>query len=190
MTDAIARFLAQLDAALLGHAREGERLDLYHIGRSALILEYGLRWSTRDFDVVLMRVSRLEGKALELFGQGTANSAALGLYLDPVPQGLPPLPQRFRQRCRQVPGDWKVLRLWSLEPHDYAATKLKSFRPKDREDLQFLCDQGVLDPVELRRSLESAFVWVAEKDGDPDRDRAFQNLQRVIDYLEGKSRSL
>ena len=36
--------------------------------------------------------------------------------------------------------------------------------------------------------LDSAFAW-AEKD-DPDRDIAARNLDRVIDYLEGKTRTL
>jgi hypothetical protein len=190
MTDEIHRFLAALDQALEALAAGEFRLDLYLLGRSALVLQYGARVSTRDFDIVQMRGSPLEEKAVALFGKDTANARALGLYLDPVPQGLPPLPQWFRKRCRPIAGDWRVLRLWALEPHDYAATKLKSFRAKDREDLRFLCDQGLLDPAELRRSVESAFVWVAEKDDDPDRDRAFLHLERVTDYLEGKTRSV
>ncbi len=189
MNEQIRQFLDQLDAELTEHARAGEHLDLYHIGRSALILDYGAPLSTRDFDIVWMR-SELETKALELFGKGTPHADSLGLYLDKVPQALPPVPHWFRTRCRQAEGSWKVIRLWRLEPHDLAATKLKSFRPKDRHDLQFLCDQGLLDPADLRRSLEAAFTWDAEKDGDPAREAAFANLERVIDYLEGRRRSL
>jgi hypothetical protein len=191
MDDLIRRFLEQMDAALAPAASAEERLDRYHIGRSALILHYGARGlSTKDFDVVWMPESELEDKAEELFGKGTARAREIGLYLDRVPQGLPPLPQRFRKRCTLIPGSWRVLRLWELEPHDYAATKLKSFRPQDRQDVQFLCDAGLLRPEELRASLESAFLWTAEKDGDEDRERAFAHLAKVIDYLEGRSRSM
>src|SRR2546423_12986613 len=120
MSEQIQRFMATLDTTLAEHAGEGEHLDLYHIGRSALVLHYGLQVSTKDFDIVWLGSSKLEEKAIELFGKESANAKALGLYLDPVPQGLPPLPHGFRKRCRAVPGEWKVLRLWSLEPHDYA----------------------------------------------------------------------
>lgn len=190
MNEQIRQFLDQLDTELATHAKAGEHLDLYHIGRSALVLDYGVPLSTRDFDFVQMRDSKLEAKALELFGKDTPNAERLGLYLDPVPQVLPPVPQGFRKRCRQVEGSWKVLRLWRLEPHDLAATKLKSFRSGDRQDLQFLCDQGLLNPTDLRRSLELAFFWDAEKDGDPDREAAFAHFETVIDYIEGRRRSL
>jgi hypothetical protein len=107
-----------------------------------------------------------------------------------MPVGLPPLPGGFARRCREVPGDWKVLRIWQLEVHDLAATKLKCFRGRDREDLQYLCDSGQVQADRLTAALERAFQWTMEKDGDPDRDRAFANLQRVVDYPEGKSRTL
>ena len=132
----------------------------------------------------------LEATAVELFGKGTADATRLGLYLETVPQGLPPVPQWFCGRCTRVPGNWRVLRLWRPEPHDLAATKLKSFRPRDREDLMFLCDQGMLNAAKLTESLESAFSWSMAKDGNSARDRAFANLERVVLYLQGKSRSL
>ena len=40
--DEILAFLEAIDAELVTHAGEGERLDFYLIGRSALILRYGL----------------------------------------------------------------------------------------------------------------------------------------------------
>lgn len=191
MIEQIRRLLDAMDGELVQIAEPGERLDLYHIGRSALILHYGAKGlSTKDFDIVWMRNSRLEDKAVEWFGQGTARSKEIGLYLDRVAQGLPPLPQWFQKRCSSVPGDWRVLRLWELEPNDLAATKLKSFRPQDRQDLQFLCDAGLLSPELLKASLDSAFVWTTEKDGEEHRERAFANLQRVMEYLAGKANSL
>jgi hypothetical protein len=179
----IQRFLAELDRALSEEAADGERLDLYQLGRSALILHYGLPMPTRDFDIVWMRTP-LEQRAIGLFGKNSANARQLGLYLEVVPAGVPPVPQWFRSRCTEVSGARRVIRLWRPEPHDLAATKLKSFRPQDRVDLQFLCDEG------LRRSLESAFAFVHEKDDDPNRDRAFANLERVIRYLQGEIPSL
>lgn len=179
-------FLAALDRYLEGIA-DGRRLDLYLLGRSALILDFQLRTSTKDIDFLQQADSELAKRALEMFGRDTPNAAKLDLYLEAVPEGLPPIPGGFRKRCREMAGPWKVIRLFLPEPHDLAATKLKRFAPRDREDLRWLADQGKLEPELLRQRLESAFIWTHEKDGDPDRDRAFRNLATVLDYLEGRT---
>jgi hypothetical protein len=136
MNDEISSFLDRLDEALIPLAKEGERFDMYLLGRSALLMLYGFPISTRDIDVVDRQNPNLDQKAVELFGKNTAMAETLGMYLDLVSQGLPPLPHWSRKRAEAVPGSWQVLRLWKLEAHDLAATKLKSFRPKDRQDLQ------------------------------------------------------
>ena len=192
MREQVRDFLQAMDQELLGVATEDERLDLYHIGRSALIFHFDMplpHGGTRDFDAVQLGhpLSPLNEKALELFGKGTPNARRLGLYLEMVHAGLPPVPHGFRQRCREVSGGWRVIRLWQLEPHDLAATKLKCFRAQDRKDLQFLCDAGLLHPRRLHEALELAFIWDHEKDGDPARERAFAHLAKVIEYLEGRS---
>lgn len=48
----------------------------------------------------------------------------------------------------------------------------------------------MLQAEELKASLESAFLWVHEKDGDENRDRALANLGKVIEYLEGRTATL
>ncbi len=186
MNDVFQRFLAQLDEALSGIAQPGEGLDLYQLGGAALIMHYQMQRTTRDFDIVMMQTP-LETRAVELFGKDSANAAALGVYLELVPQGGPPLPQWFNKRSTEVPGPWKVLRLWYPQPADLAATKMYCFRAQDRADLKYLCDHALLTAESLRASLESAFIWSLEKDGDPIRERAFANLDKVIDYLEGRS---
>ena len=114
MTDPILTTLSRLDEALILFAKEEERLDLYQLGRSALVMNYGFQLSTNDIDIVWMRNSDLEQKAIEILGKGTVLAEQVGMYLDPVPQALPPLPHWFRHRCRELPGKWKVLRLWQL----------------------------------------------------------------------------
>ena len=150
MTVSIEAFLAELDRQIEPSAEPLERLDLFHIGRSALVMHHGSTSSTSDFDVVQMD-QRLESIAIELFGKGTSNAQRLGMYLELVPQGIPPVPQNFRGHCTEVAGPWRVLRLWRLDPHDLAVTKLKSFRPQDREDLQYLCDGGLIQEAPLDR---------------------------------------
>jgi hypothetical protein len=197
MNEQIRTFFDRLDEELFPFAKEEARLDMYLLGRAALVVSYQFSLSTKDIDIVWMRDSELERKAIELLGNGSTLAKTLGLYLDPVPQALPPIPIWFRRRCEMLRGNWKVLRLWMLEVHDLAATKLKSFRPKDREDLQILCDRGLLDAAKLEESLKAAFpfkspkVEDAEDDPDtPDWGRALANLKRVQSYLKGAIASI
>jgi len=148
--DEILNFLKAIDAELAGHAEESERLDLYLIGRSALILRYGVTLATKDVDIVHFHGLELEHKAIELFGKGTENAERLGSYLEPVPQGLPPIPGGYCKRSQDIPGDWQVLRPKQPEPHDLVVTKLKRFHAKDRQDLRILCDSGELMSDRLR----------------------------------------
>src|SRR4051812_30888059 len=183
--DEILGFLEAIDAELVKHAKEGERLDLYLIGRAVLILRYGLTLATKDVDIVHFHGCELERRAVELFGQGTRNAERLGFYLEPVPQGLPPIPGGYCRRSEDLPGRWQVLRPKQPEPHDLAVTKLKRFHAKDRQDLQILCDAGHLEADRLKEGLDSAFAW-AEKE-DPAREVAARNLMPVIHSLERKT---
>ena len=45
------RFFKAIDLELTELAREGETLELYVIGRSALILGYNLNLATKDVDI-------------------------------------------------------------------------------------------------------------------------------------------
>ena len=197
MNEQIRAFLDRLDEALGPFAKGGEHFDMFLLGRAALVLYYGFTLSTKDIDIVWMRNSELEQKAIELLGKESALAKTVGLYLDPVPQGLPPLPMGFRQRCTLIPGNWRVLKVWMLEVHDLAATKLKSFRPQDRQDLQSLCDLGLLTEAKLYESLDAAFPFRSPKKEDaeddpdnPDWGNARTNCERVINYLKGLSKSI
>ena len=74
-------FLQVMDVELERHAADGEKVDFFLIGRSALVLRFGLKLATTDVDIVHVHGSELELKAVELFGKGTSHAARLGLYL-------------------------------------------------------------------------------------------------------------
>jgi hypothetical protein len=186
--DEILDFLKAIDEELVKHAKAGETVDLHLIGRSALIVRYGLSLATTDVDIVHHHGCELECKAVELFGKGTIRAEQLGFYLEPVPQGLPPIPGGYCRRSQDVPGSWQVFRPKQPEPHDLVVTKLKRFHPKDRQDIQIICDSGDLHVDRLWEALDSAFAFAEQE--DPDRARAAGNLLRVIDHLEGKTRTL
>jgi hypothetical protein len=189
----ILKLLDAIDAALASQASDGQRLDLYVIGKAAVILFYGGERAgaiTADVDVVQIShpPAPLLLAALDRFGKGAPDAREHGLYLESVPDGIPPLAPSFRKRCSPVAGDWKVLAVWQPDANDLAASKLKRYAAKDRDDLRHLCDNGFVHEEKLRRSLTGAFLWDA--DDDPDRERAFANLEKVLAYLRGESRDL
>lgn len=187
MKDRIIAFLSDIDEALKGPAN-GRMLDIYHIGRSAILWEYDYGETTQDVDIFRpIGGEDLVKQALRLFGRDTAEARKHGLYLEVVEIGLPPAPAGFDRRASLVPEHWTVLRLFHLDPHDLAATKMRRFSPKDRADIRQLCDRGILDPSKLETVLEAAFRFVHEKDGDPYRDDTFANLRLVQKYLRGES---
>src|SRR3989337_1860095 len=104
--ETILNFLRAVDAELDRIVTDGRRLDFYLIGRSALILRYGLNLATKDVDMVGHMADReLEEKVLELFGKGSSNATKLGLYLEEVPRGMPPLPAGYGKRSSDIPGE-------------------------------------------------------------------------------------
>jgi hypothetical protein len=195
MREQILQFLNAIDAALVSQAAEGQRLDLYVIGKAAVILFYGGEQTgamTSDVDVVQFTYPRepLLDVALNQFGAGTSGAKQHDLYLQSVVIAIPPLPGSFKKRCTQMAGDWKVLRVWQTEANDLAASKLKRYAAKDKDDLRHLCDKGLLQEEKVRQSLENAFLWDTEEGGDPNRERAFANLEKLIAYMKGDSRDL
>src|SRR4051794_7453223 len=106
----ILRFLRAIDAELIEHAGAGETVNLYLLGRSALILGYGLTLMTKDVDIVAVHGSRLQEIAEATFGKNTAGASRHGFYLESVSSGLPPLPIGYQARCVDVPGPWVVIR--------------------------------------------------------------------------------
>ncbi|HKB04899.1 MAG TPA: DUF6036 family nucleotidyltransferase [Gemmataceae bacterium] len=187
MKDRIIAFLAELNAALVPVAN-GERLDLYHIGRSALVWKHGFVAATEDVDVITQQGSeRLMSVAIRLFGRGTAMAREHELYLEEVPKALPPVWGGCFKRATEVAERWSVIRLFHLEDHDFTVTKLKRFSTKDQEDIRTLSDHGLLDSKTLTERVRAAYPFHNErnpdKDDDPWAEAAFAHLKVVVKYL-------
>lgn len=186
MKDRIIQFLTAVDEALVPVA-DGRALDVYHIGRSALVWRYDYLATTSDIDILQPHgAPELVTLALRLFGKGSERANQIGLYLEVVPEGLPPAPPGYEKRATRADVPWQVLRVYHLDPHDLTATKLRRFATKDREDIRQLCDLGLLDDKQLEATLEKAFWFSLDKDGDELRDAAFRHLRVVQQYLRGE----
>ena len=187
-SDGIIGFLRELDGELAGRAGDGETLDLYLLGRSALILGYGVALMTKDVDVVEIAGSRLLEIAMEIFGRGRPGHLSHGLYLETVSSGLPPMPIGYQKRCIDIPGSWRVIRPRRPEANDLVVTKLRRFHAGDREDVQILCDTGEVEEHTLRERFELAYTF-SDRD-DPRVVKAEANLGVIVDYLGGRRRTL
>ena len=191
MIDQVLAFLADLDTTLAPLAG-GQRLDLYHVGGSALALRHRSTRVTADVDVIPPTGSApLLGEAVRLFGRDTPKAREHDLYLEEVSAALPPAPAGFRNRATEFAGGWAVIRLFHLDPHDLICTKLRRYATKDREDIRLLCDTLDIGSELLQTRLRLA--WHSEKDeddGDPEQTRTFLNLRRVQAYLRGDATDL
>ncbi len=177
MRDELLALLDEIDA--WAAAKGLEALPVYLIGGGAM----HLFWSrgtehTRDLDVLLEPL-RPHAELLEArFGRATGRDP----YLDLVLAGLPVLPVGWRARAVQFSGPWVALSVHRLQTADQIASKLRSFRPQDRRDIQLLCDMQpeVYAPL---ASLSDADFWTA-----PDwwEDRIAPHRDRVLKYLRGE----
>jgi len=191
MANDITPFLQAIDEELAKHAATGETLDVYLLGRSALILRYGVNLATKDVDVLTQGdLPPLQAQAFELFGKETSNARKWGLYLEAVPAGLPPVPGDYRTRAVALPGTWRVLRPRTLDAHHLAVSKLRRFHAGDREDLRILCDSGGVTTSGLKNALDSAFPFGLDEEENPDHKRVKDHFQKVLDYLEGRTKNL
>lgn len=161
----------------------GDRLDLYLVGRSALLAQFGINRQTADLDVAVTgEAPPLLRAALAFAGKGTATAKRCNLYLEMVPAGLPPMPPAFRKRATEMAGPWKVLRVWHLDIHDLLISKLGRFAVKDQQDIRELCDTGQIDAEKLKIIHESA-VWQLNHPGTDDYPQRLAKLDTVLRYL-------
>jgi hypothetical protein len=184
MNELYSDFLNSIDAYLAGKIPAGSPVDLYQIGGSAVIMKYGMDRSTKDFDVISTGQSQVLDELARSFGNTSNFAKDRNFYLEVVPSGLPNVPGGFKNRCTQVEGTWKHLRLWQLEDHDLIITKLRRFSVQDRADIRVICDAAPITVQTLRDRLDSALAWYLKDDEYQEAPR--KHLQRVIEYLDGK----
>ena len=122
---------------------------LHCIGGFAVVHAYGLERATADIDI-LSAVPRTSGiRLMELAGKESPLRRKHKIYLDVVT--IATAPDGYASRL--VPlysGCWKRLRLFVLEPHDLALTKLERNFERDRGDVEHLARSGYLNEPTLR----------------------------------------
>lgn len=154
---ALAKLLGRLQEKLRAAPARSLPVRMYVAGGAALYLLTGARVS-EDVDAAFSRRILL-GEDLEVSYQD-ADGRPRVLYLDRNYNdtlGLLHEDAYKDARLVEMPGlDAKVLEVRVLTPVDLAVTKLARFADRDREDIELMAQEGLLDPAAVRRRAEEA----------------------------------
>lgn len=135
-------FFGEIDAVLT------ERVDLHCCGGFVVTQMYGAMRTTSDVDFLGI-VPRVEDQLISIAGRHSSLHREYKIYLDAVTVVTPP--EDYEQRLVPMfPGAWRRLRLYALEAHDLALSKLERNIDRDREDVQQLARGGYLKRETLR----------------------------------------
>jgi uncharacterized nucleotidyltransferase DUF6036 len=146
-----ASFLRALDVQL------DESVDLHCLGGFAMTMQYGVSRTTADIDILPAVSSRILALLEKLAGKGSKLSEKFKVYIQPVTVAT--YPEDYESRLVRM---WpklrlKKLRLFALEPHDLALTKLERNSDVDRQDVLDLAAAGLINAKTLRRRYAKEF---------------------------------
>lgn len=130
-------------------------VDFHCFGGFIVSQLYGFARETADLDVLTVNpatISRLVGEAA---GKGSSLHQKHKVYLDLV--HFANHPAEYESRLIRVFPCWTNVRLWALEPHDLALTKLERSDDVDIRDVLYLAETGQIDRTTLISRFESEF---------------------------------
>jgi hypothetical protein len=130
-------FLTTLDAELEAP------VDFHCIGGFVISQYYGLTRETADLDVLNVIPRDVADRVVQLAGKGSALQKKYRVYIDHV--GVASYPAEYEHRLVRAFPVWPNVRLWALEPHDLALTKLERSVERDIRDVIFLAQAGLID---------------------------------------------
>ena len=127
-----------------------EPIDLHCIGGFVVTMQYGLSRTTADIDILAAVPNEKLDLVQQLAGLGSDLYNRFKVYLQVV--AIACYPEDYESRLVRMWPHFKLdhLRLYALEAHDLALTKLERNADVDRKDVQALARAGHLDPATLR----------------------------------------
>jgi len=129
-------FLSGLDERLREH------VDLHCIGGFVVSQYYGFARETADLDVLGVVPAQAASQIQALAGKGSPLHRKHRVYVEYV--GVASFPDSYESRLIRVFPIWTRLRLWALEAHDLALTKLERSNDRDLQDVMYLAQSGFL----------------------------------------------
>lgn len=134
-----AGFLSEVDERLPA------AVELHCLGGFVAAVCYGRRRVTGDVDYIEIAPRQRLELLQEIAGRESRLAGKYGLHFQYV--AVASLPDSYAERLTEMfPGRFRRLRLWALEAHDLALSKLTRNSPIDREDVQYLAATAPLDP--------------------------------------------
>lgn len=130
-------FLSDLDQLLT------EPVDLHCIGGFVVSQLYGFGRETADVDILTTAPFQAADQLLAAAGKGSPLHRKHRVYIDYV--GVASYPDNYETRLVRAFPVWEHVRLWALEPHDLALTKLERSIERDIRDVMFLAQAGLIE---------------------------------------------
>ncbi|MDX2269830.1 MAG: DUF6036 family nucleotidyltransferase [Bryobacter sp.] len=140
-------FLTDLDEALRSP------IDLHCFGGFAVSQHYGFARETADLDVLSVSPPSAAQKIMALAGRQSPLHRKHRVYIDHV--AVSNYPDDYETRIRRIFPIWKCVRLWVLEPHDLALTKLERSNDRDIRDVIYLAQSHLITKETLVSRFES-----------------------------------
>jgi hypothetical protein len=136
-------------------AAAAQEIAIQCIGGFVLEIAYGLSRSTVDLDILAVSPPAEAAFVERIAGRESALARKHGVYFQHVTI-LSAYPDGYEERLMAMfPGRYRRLRLWALEPHDLALTKIERNWELDRSDLTLMAKAGLLDAGILKHRYES-----------------------------------
>ena len=140
-------FLTDLDAAL------DQPADFHCIGGFVVSQHYGFARETADLDVLTVIPLEAAERVAALAGKGSPLQRKHRVYIDHV--GVANYPDDYESRLVRAFPIWPNIRLWALEPHDLALTKLERSNDRDIRDVMYLAQAGLISQATLISRFET-----------------------------------
>ena len=130
--------------------------DLHCIGGFVMTLQYGLSRATADIDVMEAAPTGALTELQRIAGHGSELERRFRVYLQVVRVAM--YPENYASRLVPMwPGRFQRLRLFALEVHDLALTKLGRNSDVDRQDVRQLAAAGLINAKTLQERYEEEY---------------------------------
>jgi hypothetical protein len=159
-------FLSEVDRRLPGP------VELHCLGGFVVAMHYQLDRPTNDLDYIEIVPHDAMQVLQEIAGRESQLAKKYRLYFQHV--AMASVPEKYHERLTELfPGRFRNLRMFALDPHDLALSKLTRNSPVDRDDVAHLAKTVPLDPVLLRTRYQHELRPIVM--GDPEwHDRTLE----------------
>lgn len=140
-------FLSELDAIL------DQPVDFHCIGGFVISQYYGFARETADLDVLSVTPRQMISIVSSSAGAGSPLHRKHRVFIDHA--GVANFPENYESRMTRAYPSWLKVRLWVLEAHDLALTKLERSNERDIRDVMFLARAGLINSDTLTARYQS-----------------------------------